>query len=325
MKENDRLSPKQQERSLLVEDIFNRGVEDILTKGELHDLLQSGNRLTIKYGIDATDPDLHLGHAVGLLKLAQFHELGHRIILLFGDFTAQIGDPSGKTTAVRRSLTPEQINENITYYRDQVGRVLDLNKKDNPVEIHSNNEWLSTLPADEFLRLADRFTLGRFLAKRTFAERLAQKEDIYLHELLYSIVQAYDSVALQADVEIGGNDQIFNFMITRDIQPIFHQKPEVAIMVPLLPGTDGQKMSKSAYNTINLSDLPEVMYQKALTIPDEVVIDYFDLATDIPSSRVREMRETFHEYDATKKQSFKAILGRELVAMYWGIDAALRF
>ncbi len=235
--------------------------------------LKEGRPLRIKLGMDPSSPDLHLGHTVVLMKLKRFMDLGHTAIFLIGDFTARIGDPSGKKKT-RPPLDEEEVRRNAATYVDQVARVLDVEK----AEIRFNDEWMSAMTTGDMVRLCSKYTVARLLERDDFANRFEAGVPIYAHEFLYPFVQAYDSVALEADVELGGSDQTFNLLMAREIQRDYGQVPQAVITHPLLVGTDGhEKMSKSLGNSIGISDAPEDMYGKVMSIPDGMMADYFDL------------------------------------------------
>jgi tyrosyl-tRNA synthetase len=243
------------------------GFEELLQKA------QSGKQLRIKYGADPSAPDLHLGHYVPIFKLKQFQDLGHTIVFIIGDFTASIGDPTGRSK-VRKALSHEQIKENAKTYFEQVGKVLDLDK----TEIRYNSEWSSILTMDELLKMMAHFTLSQILERDDFTKRFAQQTPIFLHEFMYPLMQAYDSVAIKADVELGGSDQLFNFLLARELQLFYGQEPQAILTMPLLVGTDGtDKMSKSLGNYIGLTEEPIEMFGKLMSIPDPLLFPYHKL------------------------------------------------
>ncbi|MCK5849178.1 MAG: tyrosine--tRNA ligase [Caldisericia bacterium] len=243
------------------------GEEDLLKRTE------SGEKLRIKYGADPSAPDLHLGHYVPISKMKQFQDMGHKIIFIIGDFTAKIGDPTGRSK-VRKALTDEEIKTNSKTYFQQVGKVLDLSK----TEIRYNSEWCSKLTMDELLKMMSHFTISQILERDDFSKRFKTQTPIFLHEFMYPLMQAYDSVAIKADLELGGSDQLFNFLLARELQGYFHQKPQAILTMPLLVGTDGEaKMSKSLGNYIGLTENSISMFGKLMSIPDPLLITYYRL------------------------------------------------
>lgn len=273
--------------------------------------LKEGRPLRVKAGFDPTAPDLHLGHGVLLRKMAQFQQLGHRVIFLIGDFTAMIGDPTGKK-ATRPPLSREQIQANAETYKAQVFKVLDPDL----TEVRFNSEWLNGLHGPDWIRLASRFTVAQMLERNDFQKRMAEGQPISFHELLYPLVQAYDSVALKADVELGGNDQLFNLMRGRDLQEALGQAPQVVLTVPLLLGTDGvEKMSKSLGNYIGFFEDADTQYGKTLSIRDELMWDWYLLLTDKLPMEIEALKQG-HPMEAKKA------LAREIVAQFHGAAAA---
>lgn len=264
-------------------DIIRRGVEEILPEGELQRKLErsvaTGLPLVIKQGFDPTAPDLHLGHAVGLRKLRQFQDLGHRVVFLIGDFTALIGDPSGRSE-MRKAMSREDVEANADTYRQQVGKILDLER----LEVRFNSEWCSPMSFADVLRLTSHYTVARILERDDFAKRYAEGRPISVMEFLYPLIQGYDSVALRADVEVGGTDQKFNLLVGRQFQEAFGQEPQVILTLPLLEGTsgDGEKMSKSLGNTIGIMEPASEIFGKTMSIPDPLLPIYFRLASALP-------------------------------------------
>lgn len=263
------------------QEIFNlikRDAIDIYSEEDFQKLLQSGRALTVKLGADPSRPDLHLGHSVVLRKLRLLQDAGHKIVFIIGDFTAMIGDPSGRSKT-RVPLTFEQTRENsLSYYR-QVVKILDPDK----TEIVYNSDWLKELNFSDVLALCGKTTVARILERDDFAKRYAQNQTIGLHELMYPLMQAYDSVAVKADIEVGGTDQTFNLLMGRNIQKDYGQNAQVVLTFPLLPGLDGvEKMSKSLDNYIGIDEPPEIMFEKCMRVPDTLLPDYFRLTTDIP-------------------------------------------
>jgi tyrosyl-tRNA synthetase len=258
--------------------ILKRGVAEIITEAELLKLLNSGKILTLKQGFDPSAPDIHLGHVVGLRKLRQFQELGHKVILIVGDWTARIGDPSGQSTT-RPMLSPSEINSNAQTYMEQFFRVVDKDK----TELRWQSEWFSQFTLDEVIKLTRKFTIAQLLAREDFSKRYNSGNPISLTEMLYPLLQGYDSVAIKSDVEFGGIDQKFNCLVGRELQQSMGQPPQQVFLVPLLVGTDGQqKMSKSLNNHIGITEPPREIYGKVMSIPDLLIMDYFELVTDVP-------------------------------------------
>ncbi|HOV99776.1 MAG TPA: tyrosine--tRNA ligase [Bacteroidota bacterium] len=302
-------------------DLLKRGVSEIIPEADLVKKLEHSIKtqtpLTIKLGCDPSRPDLHLGHSVVLRKLRQFQDLGHTAVLIVGDFTGMIGDPSGKSKT-RPALTIEETRLNGQSYFEQATKILSPEK----TKIVYNSQWLSTMTFADVIRLASKYTVARMLERDDFTIRYKAGEPISVHEFLYPLAQAMDSVAIKADVELGGTDQKFNLLVGRDIQREFGLEPQVAMMMPILIGTDGvEKMSKSLDNYIGLTDSPNEMYGKVLSIPDSLIYTYFELATDVPARRLQEIRETL-EKGSINPRDIKRELARTLVTMYHSEQAA---
>lgn len=309
--------PAEVERQLQV---LRQGAVEIIEEQELrHKLarsLREGRPLRVKLGMDPSAPDVHLGHAVVLRKLRQFQDLGHEVILIIGDFTARVGDPTGRK-ATRPALTPEQVRANARTYADQVFHILDPQRTRLVYQ-----EWFDAMRFDDILRLAATYTVARMLEREDFKTRLAAGQPISMHELFYPLMQAYDSVALQADVELGGTDQKFNLLVARDVQREYGQEPEVALLMPLLVGTDGvEKMSKSLGNYIGLTDSPDEMYGKTMSIPDELILSYLELLTDTPAAELEEVRRAMADGSLNPRDA-KMMLARRLVTAYHDDAAA---
>ena len=298
-------------------EVITSGVVQCIPLQDLVKKLQSGKKLQIKLGMDPTAPDLHLGHAVVLKKLKQFQDLGHNVIFLIGDYTARIGDPTGKSKT-RPPLTEEQIQLNAKTYFVQVGKILDLKK----LTIAYNSTWLSKLAFADLISLCSKITVARLIEREDFAKRLEQKTPISMHELLYPIIQAYDSVELKADVELGGTDQTFNLLCGRFLQEQMNLEPQVVITVPLLEGLDGvEKMSKSLGNAIGLFEDPNEVYGKLMSISDPLVFRYFLLLLDRTDVQIEEMKKnvsfgTMHPMDLKKSMAL------ELVSTFWSLPEA---
>ena len=287
---------------------IRRGTNEIISEEELVKKLNSGKKLRIKLGVDPTAPDLHLGHSVIINKLKTFQDLGHQIVFLIGDFTARIGDPSGRS-AKRPMMTEEQIMANIKTYQDQVFKILDREK----TEVVFNSKWLNALGIEGLLKLASKHTVAQMLVRDDFEKRFKADIPISIVEFMYPLLQAYDSVALQADVELGGNDQKFNLLLGRDMQRDAGQEPQVVITMPLLVGTDGvKKMSKSYKNYIALNDKPQDMFGKLMSISDELMMVYYELLTQENLEEIKQM----HPKEAKMK------LGMIIVERYWGKESA---
>ncbi|MBN1298585.1 MAG: tyrosine--tRNA ligase [Actinobacteria bacterium] len=271
------------------------GTDDVLVKEELEELIRSsvksGKPLKVKLGLDPTAPDIHLGHTVVLNKLRQFQDMGHQAILIIGDYTARIGDPSGRS-ALRPRLAPEKIDENAKTYMKQAFKILDAKK----TEVVKNSKWLKPLKLEDILNLTSRFTVARMLERDDFKKRFAGNVPIAIMEFLYPIMQAYDSVAIESDIELGGTDQRFNLLVGRELQKEFGQKPQIAITMPILAGTDGvNKMSKSLGNYIGVTEKPEEIYGKVMSIPDSIIIAYFRLLTRLPVAEIDEIEKGIKE------------------------------
>ncbi len=301
--------------------VIRRGTVEIYVEEELRRKLersfQTGLPLRVKVGFDPTAPDLHLGHTVVIHKMRQFQELGHEVTFLIGDFTGMIGDPTGKSET-RKPLSREEIESNARTYREQVFKILDPEK----TRVAFNSTWLAPLSAADVVRMSAQVSLAQMLAREDFAQRYREGRPISLHELLYPIFQAYDSVALQSDVELGGTDQTFNLLVGRDLQRAFGQEPQIAITMPILEGLDGvQKMSKSLGNYVGITERPADIYGKCMSIPDHLLLRYFTLVTGLSEAEIREIAEglateRLHPMEAKKRLAFT------LTAQYWGEAAA---
>ncbi len=303
-------------------DIIRRGASEIIPEEELQKKIEKsakeGKPLKIKLGCDPTRPDLHLGHSVVLRKLAQFQQLGHQAILIIGDFTGMIGDPSGRNSA-RPPLTVEETRLNARSYWEQAVKILDSQK----TRIVHNSEWLDKMSFEDVIKLASKYTVARMLERDDFTKRYKGGIPISMHEILYPLAQAMDSVAIESDVELGGTDQKFNLLVGRDIQREFGVEPQVILTLPLLVGTDGtEKMSKSYDNYIGISEIPKDIYGKSLSIPDNLIYTYFELATDISNEDLLKIKEDLSN-PAVNPRDVKRALARRLVQMYHSPDAAL--
>jgi tyrosyl-tRNA synthetase len=297
--------------------ILKRGVAEIITEAELLRLLNSGRILTLKQGFDPSAPDIHLGHVVGLKKLRQFQELGHKVTLIVGDWTGRIGDPSGQS-ATRPMLSPDEIKSNAQTYMEQFFKVVDKDK----TELRWQSEWFSQFTLDEVIRLTSKFTIAQLLAREDFNKRYGSGNPISLTEMLYPLLQGYDSVAIEADVEFGGSDQKFNCLVGRELQQSTGQPPQQVFLVPLLVGTDGhQKMSKSLNNHIGVAEPPREIYGKVMSIPDSLIVDYFELVTDVPEEEIAGFREQLKSR-SVNPMNLKKRLAHEIVRQFHGKQAA---
>ncbi len=293
-----------------------RGVEEIISREEFEKLLKAKKPLRLKFGVDPSRPDIHLGHAVALRSLRVMQDMGHTVIFLIGDTTARIGDPSGKNKT-RPVLSDAEITTNAQTYLDQVGKILDIKK----AEVRRNSEWLDRLSFSELLKLAGNFSVAQLTEREDFKNRLAGGHELGLHELLYPVMQAYDSVMLEADVEFGGTDQRFNMLAGRALQKKLGQKPQQVFMSKLLVGTDGTaKMSKSLDNYIGITDVPNDMYGKVMSIPDQLIAPYYELCTTIELRTIDELVKTLAA--GANPRDAKASLAREIVRQYYNDTAA---
>src|SRR5262245_23823999 len=299
---------------------LTRGVVDLVQREELLERLRAGRPLRIKAGFDPTRPDLHIGHTVLLQKMRQFQEYGHEVTFLVGDFTAMVGDPTGQNE-MRPRLTREQVLEAAKTYQDQAFKVLDRDR----TQVRFNSEWLGSLALTEVIELAAKRTVARTLERRDFRERLEQHRDIYLHEFLYPLLQGYDSVELDSDVELGGTDQLFNLMVGRDLMQRYGRKPQIVMTTPIHEGIDarienghvvGKKMSKSAYNYIGLTEPPVDMYRKAMQIDDQVIWRFFELLSARSSSDIAALRS------GNDPLAAKASFASEIVERFHGDRSA---
>jgi tyrosyl-tRNA synthetase len=301
-----------------MDDLLTRGVEQIVGLEELEKALAGKRKLRIKFGVDPTRPDIHIGHAVALRKLRQLQDLGHTVIFLIGDYTTKIGDPSGKDKT-RPMLTDEEIADNVKTYLDQVGSILNIKK----AEIRYNSEWLAKLSFADLLNLASNVSVAQTIEREDFKNRLESGRELALHEILYPLMQAYDSVALEADVEFGGNDQLFNLMTGRALQKKLGQSPQACFIVELLVGTDGvKKMSKSLDNYVAITDTPLDMYGKIMSLPDALIAPYYKLATDVPLETIDGLVQRFAE--GANPRDSKASLAREIIRTYHSEAAATK-
>jgi tyrosyl-tRNA synthetase len=304
-------------------DYLQKGAAEIIRVPDLRERLEesrkTGRPLRVKAGFDPTAPDLHLGHTVLMRKLKHFQDLGHQVIFLVGDFTTLIGDPTGRSVT-RKPLTREEIDQNAKTYTDQVFRILDRNK----TEVRFNSEWLGTLGFEGIIRLAAHFTVSQMLEREEFHKRFQEEKPIFMHEMLYPLSQGYDSVALKADVELGGTDQRFNLLIGRELQRHYSQPSQIVLMTPIIEGIDGvQKMSKSLNNAIGIHEPPGEMYGKLMSISDTLMWSYWTLLTDLKQSEVDALKAAV-ESGAEHPMDVKKRLARTIVAGFHSEEAALR-
>ena len=287
--------------------LINRGTDEILTESDLKKKLDSGKQLVIKAGFDPTAPDLHLGHTVLLNKLRHFQDLGHRVVFLIGDFTGRIGDPSG-TNKTRPTLDAKDLEENAKTYEKQVFKIL---KKD-LTDVRFNSEWCEKLGADGLIRLAAKYNVARMLERDDFSKRFSENKSIAIHEFLYPLVQGYDSVALKADVELGGTDQKFNLLVGRELQRDYDQEPQVVITVPILEGLDGvKKMSKSLNNYVAIDEEPDEMFGKIMSISDDLMWRWFELLSFMSEDEINSLKKEMQ--DGKNPRDIKFILAEEIV------------
>lgn len=297
--------------------LLKRGVAEIIVEDEMAQLLRAGKKLRLKEGFDPSFPDIHLGHMVALRKLRQFQERGHQIVLIVADWTAQIGDPSGMSVT-RPMLTIEKVRENAETYMQQFFTIVDKKK----TEIRWQSEWFGKFDLSDIIKLTSKFTVAQFLARDDFNARYKAEKPIALTELLYPLLQAYDSVAIEADVEFGGTDQKFNFLVGRELQSMMGQRPQQCFMVPMLVGTDGSlKMSKSLGNYIGVAESPEQIYGKVMSVSDDLVLNYFELLTDVPDKELKEFEEGL-EQQKLNPMNLKKRLAREIISQLYDNKAA---
>lgn len=298
-----------------IDALLNRNVEQVIEKDHLATMLRGGKKLRVKLGIDPTGKKIHIGRAIVLWKLREFQDLGHKVVLIIGDYTALIGDPSDKLEK-RPMLTDAQIKENLKGYLAQIGMILNLRK----VDVRYNSKWLKKLNFKDILELTDLFSASQIIERRNFKDRWDREEEISLRELMYPIMQGYDSVAVEADVELGGTDQLFNLLAGRKVQGHYGQKPQDILVTSMLDGTDGRKMSTSWGNVINISDEPDEQYGKVMAARDEVIMQYFKLATDLPLEKIAEHERALK--GGANPKDVKQELAFAIVRRYRGEDAA---
>ena len=301
--------------------VLARGTEEVLPldefKTKLKQAIDKNRPLVIKYGVDPTSPDLHIGHAVPLKKLREFQELGHKVVLLIGDFTAQVGDPSQRSVT-RPQLSEEEVASNAKTYTKQAFKILD----ERSTVIDHNSRWFSKMRFEEILKLTANFTVARLLERDDFYKRYQENIPIGLHEFLYPVMQGYDSVILESDVELGGTDQKFNMLAGRNLQKVYGQEPQAVFTLPILEGIDGvQKMSKSLGNHVGLTDEPEDMFGKIMSIPDELMIKYFRLTTALPEEEIKTIEKGLKD-ESLHPAKIKRRLAREIISQYYSVEIA---
>ena len=297
-------------------ELIKRGIDEVLTEDDLVSKLKSKKQLIIKVGFDPTAPDLHLGHTVILNKMRHFQELGHKVVFLIGDFTGRIGDPSGKNKT-RPSLDKEELEKNAKTYSDQVFKILNKDLTD----IRFNSEWCEDLGADGIIGLASKYNLGRMLERDDFSKRYKANQQIAIHEFLYPLIQAYDSIALNADVEMGGTDQKFNLLVGRELQRAFDQEPQVCITLPILEGLDGtNKMSKSLDNYVGINEAPDEMFGKIMSISDDLMWRWFELLSFKPINAINELKKEVKS--GMNPRDAKILLAEEIIERFHSKDDA---
>lgn len=297
-----------------IDELLTRGVDTIYpSKDELEKVLRSGKKIKLYLGVDPTGEDLHIGHAVPLNKLKQFQGLGHKVILLIGDFTGLIGDPTGKSET-RKVQTKKQVENNAKHYKEQAGRIIRFDG-DNPIHLKYNSEWLGKLSFLDFLNIATNLTVPQLQKRDMFKKRLDENQDVYLHEFIYPVMQGYDSVALKVDLEVGGTDQMFNMLVGRDLQKKLNNQEKFVLTVPLLADSSGRKIGKSEGNVIGITDKPEDLYGKIMSLPDSAILPCFELITDLPMSEVESIRKEL-EKSSVNPMDYKKRLAHKIVEQY---------
>ena len=302
---------------------LSEGVLEIIKEDELLAKLAraqgEGRPLVVKQGFDPSAPDLHLGHAIGLRKLRQFQDLGHKVVVVIGDYTGMVGDPSERSET-RPRLSHDEVLENARTYQEQLGKIVDLDPS--RLEVVMNGQWFRQMSFTGVMDLAGRYTVARILERDDFAKRLGEQQPISIHELFYPLMQGYDSVQIRADVELGATDQKFNCLVGRDLQKAYGQEPQIVMLLPVLEGTDGvRRMSKSTGNYIGISESPREIYGKTMSIPDELIVRYFELATTVPGEEVEAVRAELGR-EGTNPRDLKRKLARTIVAIYHGEEHA---
>lgn len=301
--------------------IIKKGADEIINLEELEEKLTKSYRqkrpLTIKLGLDPTAPDIHLGHAVVLRKIKQLQDLGHKAVIIIGDFTGMIGDPTGKSKT-RKQLTREQVIENAKTYEKQIFKILDKNR----TEVRFNSEWLSKMTFKDVIELSSKYTVARMLEREDFKNRFNNEQSIGIHEFFYPLMQAYDSISIKADIELGGTDQRFNILMGRTLQKEYNMERQIAVFMPILEGIDGKdKMSKSLGNYIGINENSDTIYEKVMKIPDNLIIKYFELTTDLHPDYIEEIKEQLKS-EIKNPRDIKMILAKEIVSLYYSKDEA---
>lgn len=296
--------------------IIKKGADEIINLNELEEKLAKSYRenkpLTIKLGLDPTAPDIHLGHAVVLRKIKQLQDLGHKAVIIIGDFTGMIGDPTGKSKT-RKQLTREQVIENAKTYEKQIFKILDKNR----TEVRFNSEWLSKMTFKDVIELSSKYTVARMLEREDFKNRFNTEQSIGIHEFFYPLMQAYDSISIKADIELGGTDQRFNILMGRTLQKEYNMERQIAVFMPILEGIDGKdKMSKSLGNYIGINENSDTIYEKVMKIPDNLIIKYFELTTDLHPDYIEEIKEQL-ENETKNPRDIKMFLAKEIVSLYY--------
>lgn len=303
-----------------IDRLLDRGVVEVIPREELERRLRGGQKIRIYFGVDPTSPVIHLGHAVALRKLRQFQDLGHKVVLLIGDFTGRIGDPTDKS-ATRVQLTHAEVLENAQSYLEQAAKILNVWSETNPVEVRYNGEWWDKMTTRDMIELAANFTAQQMLQRDMFQRRLEENRPIGLHEFLYPLLQGYDSVALEVDAELGGTDQTFNMLAGRTLVRVLQDREKFVLTTPLLEGTDGRKMSKSFQNVIGVAEPPFEMYGKVMSLKDELIVRYFELLTDVPEAELEEMSRQLAR-GAVNPMDLKKRLAFDLVRQFHSAEAA---
>ncbi|MFH1426892.1 MAG: tyrosine--tRNA ligase [Candidatus Kerfeldbacteria bacterium] len=297
-----------------VDDILSRGVVDIIPRGLFEQKLKKGERIRVYYGVDPTGPEIHLGHAVILRKLRQLQDLGHEVILLIGDFTARIGDPTDRDAA-RTTMTHKEILDNAKTYNEQASKILDFSRSaKNPAQLMYNAKWLDKLRFQDVIELTSHFTVQQMMERDMYQRRLVEDKPIYVHEFLYPVMQGYDSVAMDVDMEVGGNDQLFNMLAGRTLQKTLNDREKIVMTFELLEGTDGRKMSKSYGNVVGVMDEPFEMYGKIMSLSDDLIVRYFQLCTDVEPGKIESISKELNE-DANPRD-VKMRLAKEIITLY---------
>ncbi len=303
-----------------IDHLLDRGIVELYpSRGNVERRLRSGEKLRVYMGVDPTSPVIHIGHAVGIRTLRRLQDLGHQIVLLIGDFTGRIGDPTGKDTA-RVPLTREQVIENARSYRTQASKILDFDSPTNPVELRYNGEWWDAMTVTDMIRISAQFTVQQMIQRDMFQKRLAENKPIGLHEFTYPLLQGYDSVALNVDGELGGSDQTFNMLAGRTLMHSLQDKDKIVFVTPLLEGTDGRKMSKSFGNVIGVSDSPYDMYARVMSLSDQLLLRYFELCTDLSEAELHVVRQNVA--NGLNPMGLKKQLARSITTYYHGVDSA---